>query len=128
MQVMGSDLWSLIIVFSATLKNFYVQISRAVHGMTLVTDNKEELIQAIQRNTDEKPVSLDVLSSKQLVGHYEQYKQQNPLSLQTVIDKKQLFEAHLLPKNISELYFTPNSGKKLVSQTKRIGQRIRTIK
>lgn len=102
--------------FSATLKNFYVQISRAVHGMTLVTDNKEELIKAIQRNTDEKSASLDVISSKQLANHYERYKQHTLLSLHSIIDKKQIFETHQVPKNVSELYFTKNKSTDSFSQ------------
>ncbi len=36
--------------FGTTLNNFYVQISRAIHGMILVTDNKEKLIEAIEKN------------------------------------------------------------------------------
>ncbi|PWY54109.1 conjugal transfer protein TraI [Legionella qingyii] len=102
--------------FSATLKNFYVQISRAVHGMTLVTDNKEELIEAIQRNSNEKPASLDVISSKQLMNHEDRFMGKAQLSIQSVIDKKILYEANqrfdqLHPKNkIEELYFTKNNS------------------
>lgn len=104
--------------FSATLNNFYVQISRAVHGMTLVTDNKEELIRAIQKNSDEKPASLDVISSKQLMHHEERFNQQTQLSIQPVIDKKILYETNqrfnqLHPqKKIEELYFTKNNSSK----------------
>lgn len=55
--------------FSATLKNFYVQISRGVFGMTLVTDDRERLVESIERNSDEKKASLDMISSKQLIAH-----------------------------------------------------------
>ncbi|WP_454783998.1 MobF family relaxase [Legionella sp. WA2024007413] len=102
--------------FSATLKNFYVQISRAVHGMTLVTDNKEELIWAIQRNNDEKPASLDVFSSKQLVNHYERYKQQNFVPLQSIINRKQSWEAQSIQMNLREMNFIPNKSIHLFSQ------------
>ena len=95
--------------FSATMKNFYVQISRAVHGMTLVTDNKEHLIAAIKRNCDEKAASLDVMSSKQLAKHEERFMHQASLSIQPVIDKKRLFEmnehSHQQHK-VGELHFT----------------------
>lgn len=47
--------------FGSTLKNFYVQISRAIYDMTLVTDNKERLIEAVINNNDEKKAALDIL-------------------------------------------------------------------
>ncbi len=78
--------------FSATLKNFYVQISRAVHEMTLVTDNKEHLIAAIKRNKDEKLASLDIVSRDQLKMHAAQFKNKNSISMQSVIDRKKHFE------------------------------------
>ena len=78
--------------FSATLKNFYVQISRAVHEMTLVTDDKEALITAIQRNKDEKPAALDVVSSERLKAHEHQFQHKQSLSLQSIIEKQQQFE------------------------------------
>jgi ATP-dependent exoDNAse (exonuclease V) alpha subunit len=55
--------------FGATMKNFYVQISRAIHGMTLVTDDKKELHDAIRRNVDEKQAALDMISSHKLQEH-----------------------------------------------------------
>lgn len=74
--------------FGATLKNFYVQISRAIHGMTLVTDNKEDLVRAIQRNIDEKPAALDITSSAQLIQHKERFSENNMSSFQSIIDRK----------------------------------------
>ncbi|MDF1931767.1 hypothetical protein PGH45_19250 [Legionella pneumophila] len=59
--------------FGSTLNNFYVQISRAIHGMTLVTDNKEELVHAIRRNSNEKPASMDITSSAQLIHHERRF-------------------------------------------------------
>jgi hypothetical protein len=76
--------------FGATFKNFYVQISRAIHGVTLVTDNKEDLLKAISKNNDEKTSALDRLSSQQLMAHEKQFSDQ--LSIQPVIDKKMQFE------------------------------------
>lgn len=78
--------------FGATMKNFYVQISRAVHGMTLITDNNAQLIEAIQRNCDEKSAALDTLSSQQLHAHILRFNQLNSPFLQPVIDKKIQFE------------------------------------
>ncbi len=65
--------------YSANLKNFYVQISRAVHGMTLVTDSREHLIQAIEHNKDEKQAALDVLSAQQVKQHEMHFKQTKEL-------------------------------------------------
>ncbi|HHI9467504.1 TPA: MobF family relaxase [Legionella anisa] len=106
--------------FSATMKNFYVQISRAIQGMTLVTDDKEELNKAIQRNSDEKSASLDVISSKQLKQHKEHF-MQNQLSIQSAIDKKIHFERHRkfdsLPKNkFNELHFNKTYSHKVFAE------------
>lgn len=76
--------------FSANLQNFYVQISRAVQGMTLVTDDKEKLIQAIHRNTELKPASLDIVDSRKLKEHEIKY--QAHLTLEKVISNKQSLE------------------------------------
>jgi hypothetical protein len=92
--------------FSATLKNFYVQISRAVKSMTLVTDDKEQLIHAIGRNNDEKLAALDKFSSQQLKAHDERFTHQIKLSLQPVIDKKLEFEARTTATQVRELNFT----------------------
>jgi hypothetical protein len=92
--------------FGATMKNFYVQISRAIHGMTLVTDNKEQLTQAIQYNQDEKIAALDIVSGKTLKAHEHQFKEKHTFSIQSVIDKKIHFENQRrdLP-DIQELHF-----------------------
>jgi conjugative transfer relaxase protein TraI len=97
--------------FGATEKNFYVQISRAIHGMTLVTDNKEELAKAIRRNTDDKASSLDITSSSQLIRHNERFGKDKRLSIQSIIDKKNILESHEIPSpmnqkiNIDDPYF-----------------------
>ncbi|WP_131783650.1 MobF family relaxase [Legionella gresilensis] len=84
--------------FGTTLNNFYVQISRAIHGMTLVTDDKEKLLQAIEKNTAKKPASLDITSSAQLAQHEKQFSHQNQLALQSIIDKKFHMEWQKLSK------------------------------
>lgn len=78
--------------FGATMKNFYVQISRAIHGMTLVTDQRDELREAIHRNIDEKKAALDMLSSQKLKDHELRFKEKGSLSIQSVIDKQKTFE------------------------------------
>lgn len=78
--------------YGATIKNFYVQISRAVKEMTMVTDNREMLTQAIQQNKDDKTASLDILSSRQLKRHEERFTSQTHLPMQAVIEKKRQFE------------------------------------
>jgi len=72
--------------FSANLQNFYVQISRALHGMTLVTDDKEKLTQAIHKNTELKPASLDIVDSKRLEMHQQNFKSQQDIDF--VIQQK----------------------------------------
>ena len=74
--------------FSANLQNFYVQISRAVHGMTLVTDDKEKLTQAIHKNTEIKPASLDIVDSKKLKEHELKYQELSHINLEKVISRK----------------------------------------
>ncbi|HAU1150812.1 TPA: conjugative relaxase [Legionella pneumophila] len=88
--------------FGATLKNFYVQISRAIHGMTLVTDNKEELVCAIRRNTDEKKSSLDMTPTSQLIHHEKRFSHQDKLSIQSVIDKKAMLESPKISNSINQ--------------------------
>ena len=73
---------------TATLKNFYVQISRDILGMTLVTDNKEALAKAIENNPDEKESLSDMISSKRLIEHNLQFQDKYRLSIQPVINIK----------------------------------------
>lgn len=74
--------------FSATLNNFYVQISRAVIGITLVTDNKERLASAISQNSGEKEAALDAISSQRLIQHEERFREQSKVNLKPVTLRK----------------------------------------
>ncbi len=94
--------------FGTTLNNFYVQISRAIHGMTLVTDNKEELMRAILRNSNEKPASLDMTRSEQLMYHERRFSGKNQLSIQPVIDRKQFIERQVSTETIHPKNSTNN--------------------
>ncbi|STX41126.1 conjugative transfer protein TraI [Legionella donaldsonii] len=92
--------------FGATLKNFYVQISRAIQGMTLVTDNREQLIGALHNNKDEKIASIDVLSREQLKYHENRFLNQTKLSIKPVIEKMKSLEQQKELNQISELNFS----------------------
>jgi hypothetical protein len=73
--------------------------------MTLVTDDKEALITAIQRNKDEKPAALDVVSSERLKAHEHQFQHKQSLSLKSIIEKQQQFEERAV------LRANPSQGK-----------------
>lgn len=73
--------------FGTTIKNFYVQISRAVHQMTLVTDNKEALAEAIKRNKDEKAAAIDIIDQHKLTEHQQRFSQATGL-LKHIIKQK----------------------------------------
>ena len=74
--------------FSATIQNFYVEISRAVKEMLVVTDNKDSLIKAITTHDSQKESALEFVDSAMLKQHAKQHN--NPeLSLESVIEKKQ---------------------------------------
>ena len=80
--------------FSATLENFYVQISRAVFSMTLVTDDKTRLTQALELNTSGKKSALDSVSSAELSLHQDRFKElSKSIAMDSVIDKKSMKEA-----------------------------------
>ncbi|SEG42443.1 conjugative transfer relaxase protein TraI [Legionella quinlivanii DSM 21216] len=59
--------------FSATLRNYYVQISRAISRMTLITDDKNQLLKALEYNDDTKKSALDYVNSDLLTRHNEQF-------------------------------------------------------
>lgn len=101
--------------FSATLKNFYVQISRGVLGVTLVTDDKEALAKAIEKNPDEKQASLDMISSKQLIQHEQRLLGQTNFSIQPVIDRKITQE-----RSVKEMVFSKTPSTQKQYQTKEL--------
>lgn len=83
-----------------------VQISRAIQGMTLVTDNREQLIEAIHNNKDEKIASIDVLSKEQLKQHENRFLNQRKLSINPVVEKMKSLEQQKELNRISELNFS----------------------
>lgn len=76
--------------FSATLKNFYVQISRAVHNMTIVTDSKQNLVRSLELNDDEKKSAMEAVSSQQLNAHTKRFSETNRTNMGSVMDKKSI--------------------------------------
>lgn len=59
--------------FSATLKQYYVQISRAITRMTLITDDKTRLLKALEFNDDTKKIALSAVSTDKLKSHQTRF-------------------------------------------------------
>lgn len=80
--------------FSASLRNFYVQISRSIFNMTLVTDSKNQLIRALEENDDTNKSAIDFVSTSKLIHHQEQFSaHEKSINIDEVIGKKILKEA-----------------------------------
>jgi conjugative transfer relaxase protein TraI len=79
--------------FAATIQNFYVEVTRAIDSMTVITDNKNNLVKAISLNDSEKYSALEMVSSATLEQHKERFKNaSNQLKLEPVIEKKRARE------------------------------------
>lgn len=75
--------------FSTTIQNFYVEITRAIKSMTVVTDDKDLLVKGITLNNSEKYSALEMTSAAQLQAHQERFSQEkNQVNLYEVIEKK----------------------------------------
>lgn len=82
---------------SATLRNYYVQISRAITSMTLITDDKTRLLKALEFNDDEKKTALDAVESETVAGHQHRFgAHKRSVSIASVLDKKLDHEHHAL--------------------------------
>ena len=57
-----------------------------------MTDDKEKLTQSIQKNTEQKTASLDIVDSKKLKEHEMKYQEKSHLNLEKVISRKQALE------------------------------------
>jgi hypothetical protein len=78
---------------SATLRNYYVEISRAIMSMTIITDDKQDLMRALSYNFDEKKSAIDFVSKNQVSAHNERFMRHGQsLDLHHVIDKKETKE------------------------------------
>ena len=79
---------------SATLRNYYVQISGGIYSIKIITDHKNQLMRALSFNIDEKKSAIDYLSKEQLKNHHHQFAdKQQSLDLATIIDKKETKES-----------------------------------
>lgn len=75
--------------FSATLKNFMVQISRAICSMKLVTDDKDRLVRALELNDDVKKSAIDFVTGETLSAHQERFANTSrAINIDSVIEKK----------------------------------------
>jgi len=85
--------------FSATLRNYYVQISRAISSMTLFTDDKTRLLKALEMNDDTKKTALDYISSDTVEKHVARF-EGNPhaIPVTDVMDKQRQREQDILKK------------------------------
>ena len=82
--------------FSATLRNYYVEISRGINHITLVTDDKNNLVRTLEQNDDTKQSSIDFISTETLIAH--QHRPSQNINIESVIDKKALKEQALSKK------------------------------
>lgn len=75
--------------FATTLQNYYVATTRGIEKMTVVTDDKANLVKAITTNDSIKYSALDMVNSSTLKIHNERFKNnKTSLSLENVIQKK----------------------------------------
>lgn len=119
--------------FSATLRNYYVQISRAVVNMTLITDDKTRLTKALEFNEDTKKTALDYVSGQKVEQHEQRFEhhpnsipigdiknqklhyEQLRLNERSILDQylvvKKEDKKHLCSKLSWEICTNPNLGK-----------------
>ncbi|MCX7120132.1 MAG: conjugative relaxase [Legionellales bacterium] len=84
---------------SATLRNFYVQISRAISHMKLITDDKQRLTRALEENDDTKKSAIEYVSTSTLAAHQDRFKAQSKtISIDAIIAKKAGKEEALIQK------------------------------
>lgn len=85
--------------FSATLRNYYVQISRAISRMTLITDDRNQLLKALEFNDDTKKSALNYVNSTTLKMHIDKFSA-NPKAIDVAIvaDKKSFNEEIMTEK------------------------------
>lgn len=75
--------------FAASIENYYVETTRGVAEMIVVTDDKERLVNAITTNDSSKFSSIEFVEGDTLRAHNTRFKDnKNSLSLQNVIEKK----------------------------------------
>jgi conjugative transfer relaxase protein TraI len=104
--------------FSATLRNYYVQISRAISSMTLFTDDKTRLLKALEMNDDTKKTALDYISSDTVKKHVARF-EGNPhaIPVTDVMDKQRQREQEVSRKQtlVQEYSDAKEQGKTALS-------------
>lgn len=78
--------------FSTTIENYYVETTRGISEMIVVTDDKDNLVKTITTRDSQKASALEFVDSEVLQQHAARLKP-NELSLQSVIEKKQIRES-----------------------------------
>lgn len=79
--------------FATTIQNYYVGTTRGIEEMTVVTDDRENLVKAITMNDSDKYSSLEMVSLQTLKSHDARFKDnKHSLVLQNVIEKKLIKE------------------------------------
>lgn len=79
--------------FATTIQNYYVGTTRGIEEMTVVTDDRENLVKAITMNDSEKYSSLEMVSSQTIKTHDARFRDnKHSLVLQNVIEKKSIKE------------------------------------
>ncbi|WP_392536747.1 conjugative transfer relaxase/helicase TraI [Legionella sp. 227] len=75
--------------FASTIQNYYVETTRGIWEMIVVTDDKDHLIKAITTNNSDKYSSMDMVDSDVLKAHEARFKEhKNSIVLQNAIEKK----------------------------------------
>lgn len=99
--------------FAATIENFYVEVTRAVKEMIVVTDDKNHLVKAITTRDSEKGSSIEAINSATLKSHISK-ENTNERSLQQVIAKKQIREEHWM--QLEQTIVSYNEAKQSANQ------------
>jgi conjugative transfer relaxase protein TraI len=75
--------------FASTIQNYYVETTRGIWEMIVVTDDKDHLVKAITTNDSDKYSSMDMVSSDTLKAHEVRFiNHKNNLTLQNTIERK----------------------------------------
>ncbi|WP_347251918.1 MobF family relaxase [Legionella sp.] len=100
--------------FSATLKQYYVQISRAIVRMTLITDNTTRLLEALEFNEDTKKTALSSVSTNRVMAHQTRFAAHvKSIPITEVVEQKaQQEQLYLQKQNILVHYAQAKEEKK----------------
>jgi conjugative transfer relaxase protein TraI len=99
--------------FSATIKNFLVQISRGIYSMKLVTDDKTNLVRALEENEDTKKSAIDYVSTSKLVEHQNHFSEsKHRINIGSIIEKKSIKENefHELSDSVTQYHNAREAG------------------